>query len=129
MRQTVGFRRVLLIPMIGVCCFLFPTAAAAVCHGDACLVIENVRHGHRCGNSPDSVEADYRNDSPTEYLRGYVVIDTPDRGTIYIPTGLLSPDQGKTGGPAYACHASSLSPTGIARTGSNPNALQYPPGH
>jgi len=88
------------------------------------LRIYNVHVGTRCGSS-DSIEADYANDSPNEYLRGYVVFDSP-KGKIYSPTDILKPGEKRQGGAAYVCHGSG-NPSGIANTGSDPDKLRYPP--
>lgn len=109
-----------------------PTAVSAPptsdpnCQGSACLNIYNVRVGTRCGAS-NSIEADFSNDSGSQYLRGYVVFDAPN-GKSYNATGLLKPGQKMEGviGPAYVCHGSGT-PTGIANTGLDPDHLSYPP--
>jgi len=94
------------------------------CQGSSCLVISNVHVGTRC-NSSDSIEADFSNDSGSQYLRGYVVFNTPN-GKSYTATNLLKPGQKMEGGPAYVCHGSGT-PTGIANTGTDPDRLKYPP--
>lgn len=93
------------------------------CQGSACLTIYNVRSGTRCGTS-DSIEADISNDSGSQYLRGYVVFDTP-HGKMYSQTNLMKPGQ-KRVGEQYVCHGSGT-PTGTANTGPDPDHVNYPP--
>lgn len=95
------------------------------CQGSACLNIYNVRFGTRCGTS-DSIEAAYSNDSRSQYLRGYVVFNTPN-GKSYNATGLMKPGQKMEGNPepAFVCHGSGT-PTGIANTGPDPDHTNYP---
>lgn len=95
------------------------------CQGSSCLNIYNVRGGTRCGSS-DSVMADFSNSSGSQYLRGYVIFDTP-QGKVYSPTSLLKPGQKVEGalGPAYVCHGVGT-PTGKANTGADPDQLKYP---
>lgn len=92
------------------------------CHGDACLTIYDVSYGTRCGTH-DSVAADISNDSGSQYLRGYVIFDTP-QGKMYSETNLMKPGQ-KRVGEQYVCHGSGT-PTGIANTGPDPDHVNYP---
>jgi hypothetical protein len=101
----------------------FAAAGDPLCQGSSCLNIYNVRVGTRC-NTPDSIEADYANDSGSQFLRGYVIFDTP-KGKVYVSTDILKPGQKKIG-VAFVCHGTGT-PTGIANTGSDKDTLKYPP--
>jgi hypothetical protein len=89
----------------------------------ACLTILAVRTGTRCG-SPRSVEVDIRNDSD-EYLRGYVIFDTPGHKT-FAPTDVMSPGQVEKG-TQYVCNANSSVVDRIANSGASPDSVTYPP--
>jgi|HubBroStandDraft_1064217.scaffolds.fasta_scaffold14719_6 hypothetical protein len=108
-----------------------PTAAGlppqtdASCQGSSCLNIYNVRVGTRCGTK-DSIEADFSNESGSQYLRGYIIFTTL-KGKEYSATNLVKPGQ-KVVGAAYTCHGLGT-PTGIANTGTDPNHLDYPLRH
>jgi hypothetical protein len=91
--------------------------------GAACLTILAVRTGTRCG-SPRSVEVDVRNDSD-QYLRGYVIFDTPGHKT-YAPTDVMSPGQVEKS-TEFVCNANSSAVDRIANVGSSPENVKYPP--
>ena len=105
---------------------LIPTIAAAQkmpkCFGSNCLAMSKIRHGTRCG-AHDSIELDVQNVSDSQYLRGYVVFNTPT-GPLRVSTGLLKPGQK---GNVYTCHASG-EPSAIANTGDDQGHLPYPDG-
>ena len=100
-----------------------PPPSNPSCQGSSCLNIYNVRIGTRCATK-DSVEVDFSNESGSQYLRGYVVFNTP-RGKEYSATDLVKPGQ-KVEGSAFTCHGVGT-PTGIANTGTDPKHLNYPP--
>jgi hypothetical protein len=91
--------------------------------GAACLTILAVRTGTRCG-SPRSVEVDVRNDSD-QYLRGYVIFDTPGHKT-YAPTDVMSPGQVEKS-TEFVCNANSSAVDRIANVGPSPENVKYPP--
>jgi len=93
------------------------------CTGSNCLTVLAVRTGTRCG-SATSVEVDIRNDS-NEYLRGYVVFDTPGR-KIYAPTDIMAPGQVEKG-TQFVCKSNSATVSRLANIGPSQNSVKYPP--
>lgn len=93
------------------------------CTGSNCLTVLAVRTGTRCG-SATSVEVDIRNDS-NEYLRGYVVFDTPGR-KIYAPTDIMAPGQVEKG-TQFVCKSNSAAVSRLANIGPSQNGVKYPP--